>query len=506
MKKIVVWIITSLLVISILSITLIQLKWINKTLQIQEKQFVSLVNKILDEIINQYEQREIIFTQQSQIISASPDSSLAFNFESNPQIRKILSQKFGSRDTTTKQYYIYQEPQTGNLLSFNDYEFARKISKDQNILYIAELDKKMTGKKINLEHRFNPEEFRQKIDSAFLANNIEFEHEMAILDQNNNIIYKTDGFDFSQAQRETFTKTLFPHSKFYTDKYRMILYFKEEERNLFKSLPALAYSTIIFTIVLLIITIATIFLIFRQKRLSELKTQFVNNVSHELKTPIATIQLAAQMLNDESLPFEKERIKEIAGIIKKENERMRYNVEKILQTSVIERGRIRFNKKEIHAHQLIDKVTKSFDLQVKQKNGLLIKNLKAENDLIYVDEVHFTNVLINLLENALKYNEGEPVIEIETENDNNGNILIKIQDNGIGIPRKDLKRIFDQFYRVQHGDVHNYKGFGLGLNYVKKIIDEHDGKITVDSEVGQGSTFTIILPVLNKNQKLKENG
>jgi signal transduction histidine kinase len=400
---------------------------------------------------------------------------------------------------------VYQESPSGNLLSFNDYEFARKISQNQNILYVAELDKKMTGKKINLEHRFNPEELKRQIDSAFAANHIEFQHEMAIIGPDNNIIYKTPGFDFSDATRETFTKTLFPHSTIFTNKYRLIIYFKDEERNLFKTLPDLAYSTIFFTFVLLIITVATIFLIFKQKRLSELKSLFVNNVSHELKTPIATIQLAAQMLTDESLPKDESKIREIASIIKKENERMRYNVEKILQTSVIERGRIKFNKKEVSAHELIEKVTQSFDLQLKQKNGLLIKNLNAKNDLIYVDEVHFSNVLVNLLENALKYNEGEPVIEIETENDN-GHILIKVQDNGIGIPRKDLKRIFDQFYRVQRGDVHNYKGFGLGLNYVKKIVEEHNGKITVDSEVGQGSTFTIILPVLNKNQKTNENG
>ncbi len=505
MKKFAVWIITGLLTITIISITLIQLKWINKTLHIQEKQFAALVNKILDDIIRDYENSETIFMRNSQIISASPDSALAFSFESNPKVKKFLNDDFKNNDSTSK-HFIYQEPQTGDLFSFNDYEFAKMIKSNQNILYVAELDKTMTGKKIDLEHRLNPQDLKKRIDSAFAENNIAFHYEMAILDDKNNIIYSTPGFSYSDAMRETFTKTLFPHSSFFFNKYHLILYFKEEDRNLFKTLPALAYSTIIFTIVLLVITVATIFLIFRQKRLSELKTLFVNNVSHELKTPIATIQLAAQMLTDNSLPLEEQRIHDIAAIIKKENERMRYNVEKILQTSVIERGKIRFNKKEVHAHELIEKISKSFELQLKQKNGLLIKNLNAENDLIYVDEVHFSNVLINLLENAMKYNEGEPVIEIETENENN-NLIIKIQDNGIGIPRKDLKRIFDQFYRVEHGDVHNYKGFGLGLNYVKKIIDEHNGKITVDSEVGQGSTFSIILPVINnKNQKTNKDG
>ncbi len=496
MKKFGVWIISSLLAISIISITFIQIKWINKTIKIQQTQFNILVNKILNEIISDYEKREIIYTKKSQIISASPDSSLAFNFEFNPKIKKLINQDIITKDTNVKQFYIYQEPQS-SILSFNDYEFARKISKNQNILYIAELNKKLIGKKINLENRFDPKRLKEKIDSSFEQNNIRFKYEMAILDQKNNIIFKTDGFDLKKAKKDVFTKTLFPHSTFYTDQYRLILYFSDEQRNLFKSLPTLAYSTIFFTVILLIISIATFILIFRQKRLSELKTQFVNNVSHELKTPIATIQLAAQMLTDESLPKDENKIKEIAQIIKKENERMRYNVEKILQTSVIERGKIKFNKKEISAHELIDKVTDSFNLQLKQKNGLLIKNFNAKNDLIYADEIHFANVLVNLIENAIKYNDGEPVIEIETFNDN-GNLIIKIQDNGIGIPHKDLKRIFDQFYRVQRGDLQTAKGFGLGLNYVKKIIEEHNGKITVDSQVGEGSTFTIIIPVLNK--------
>ncbi len=499
MKKISFWIITILLAFTIISITYIQLKWINKTLEIQQKQFVRLVNKILDEIIHDYEQSEILFTTKSQIISASPDSSLAFNFETNPKIQKIV-QNTGF-DSTRQHYYFYQEPKS-NILAINNYELAKKISKNQNILYVAELNKKMIGKKIDLEHRFSPKLLKYKIDSAFKANEIKFKYELAILDKHNKVIYKTRGFSFKEPHKETFTKILFPNSTFYTKNYRLILYFTDEQRNLFKTLPALAYSTIIFTIVLLIITIATFYLIFRQKKLSELKTQFVNNVSHELKTPIATIQLAAQMLTDDTFPKDEKNISNIAEIIKKENERMRYNVEKILQTSVIERGRIKFNKREIHAHDLLHKVFQTFNLQLKQKNGLLIMNLNAQNDLIYVDEIHFTNVLINLLENAVKYNDGDPVIEIETENEN-GYILIKIQDNGIGIPHKDLKKIFDQFYRVHNGDVQNYKGFGLGLNYVKKIVEEHNGKITVDSEVGQGSTFTIILPVLNKNKTLK---
>ncbi len=504
MKKLLTWTIPVLLIISLIGVTVIQLKWIKHSILIQQKQFSALVNKILDQAIQDYEQHEIIYKNQKQIISVSPDSALSFNIQSNPNIRKFLNSKFSAKKT---RFFIYQEKPNRDFLSFNDYEFAKKVNPQSKILYITEFDKTTIAKKIDLQNRLNANLLKRKIDSALKANDIKKKYEFAILDKFNQIVYKTPGYSPNRPQIETYSKSLFPHSKLQFDKFHIIFYFEPEKASFFHNLTNLVISTIIFTVFLLILSLATVFIVFKQKRLSELKTQFVNNVSHELKTPIATIQLAAQMLTDKSLNKDENEVQRLAEIIKKENERMRFNVEKILQTSVIEKGRIQFNKQPIHAHELIDKVEKSFNLQVKQKNGLIIKNFKANNDLIYVDEVHFTNVLINLLENALKYNEGEPIIEIETLNENDY-LVIKVQDNGIGIPHKDLKRIFDQFYRAQHGDVHNYKSFGLGLSYVKKIIEEHNGKITASSEVGEGSTFTIYLPLYheNKNSKIQKNG
>ncbi len=498
MRKIFIWGITILLAATIIAVTFIQLKWINEAIITQQKQFNALVNKILDDIIKEYELKEIIFTKSQEIISASPDSTLAFDIQNNPQIQKLLQE----RNASTNKFIIYQA--RDKKLTLNDYEFINDLGQ-KHTLYVAEINKTFTGKKINLAQRIDPKEFKAKIDSAFKANNIKYHYELAIIDQDKNAIFKTPDFKFSHNRRETFSKTLFPHTNFNLNQYYLLLYFTDQETNLFNTLPSLAISTIFFTSILLIVALITIILIFRQKRLSELKTQFVNNVSHELKTPIATIQLATQMLTDESLHQDPSKIKEITNIIKKENERMRFNVEKILQTSVIERGRIKFNKKVVNAHEILEKISKNFEVQVKQRNGLILKNFEAKDDQIIVDELHFTNVIINLLENALKYNEGEPVIEIDTYN--SGKYLaIAIQDNGIGIDKKDIKKIFDQFYRAHDGDVHNYKSFGLGLNYVKKIIDEHNGKITVDSEPGQGSTFTIFLPLAKKNQKIYKNG
>ncbi len=501
MKKTFIWGITILLVIAITAVTYIQLKWINESIVVQEKQYNALVNKILDDIIKEYELKEIIFSHKQEIISASPDSALAFSFQDNPQIQRLLR----ARNTQSRRFLIYQEQ--NKKIQLNDYEFVNKIN-NQNTLYIAELNRTLTGRKIKLTNRINPKKLKAKIDSAFKVNNIGLNYEMAIIDQDQNAIFKTPGFRFSHSKRETYSKVLFPHTQFNLNKYYLLLYFNTDDRNLFNYLPSLAISTIVFTSILLLVAIFTIFLIFRQKRISELKTHFVNNVSHELKTPIATIQLATEMLMDKTLPQNPERIKDVASIIKRENDRMKFNIEKILQTSVVERGRLRFNMQHHKAHTLLEKIIENFEVQVKQRNGLIIKNFFAKDDSVIVDETHFSNVIINLLENALKYNEGEPVIEVETYNEA-GHLAIAIQDNGIGIPKKEQKKIFEQFYRVHNGDVHNYKSFGLGLNYVKKIVEEHGGRITVDSEPGQGSTFTIYLPLAKhakKKLKFKKNG
>jgi len=500
MKKKYVLTIILFLISTVFVITFIQIKWIKDSIKTQERQFIALVNKILDDIIKEYEIKEIIFSKKQEIISASPDSTLALDFENNAQIQKLLRE-----NKTKKNIIIYRETQ--DKIKINNNEFVNQIN-NQNTLFIAQLNKTLTAKKINLNNRINPKEFKEKIDSAFKANNIKFNYQLAIIDQDQNVIFKTKEFKFSHSKRETFSKILFPHTHFNLNKYLLLLYFETNDKNLFNYLPSLAISTIIFTIILLIVLSITIYLILRQKRISELKTDFVNNVSHELKTPIATIQLATEMLTDKSLPKNPQRIQEVANIIKRENERMRYNIEKILQTSVIEKGVMRFKFQHHKLHTLLEKIINNFQVQLKQKNVLIIKNFYAKDDTIILDETHFTNAIINLLENAAKYNNDDPVIEIETSNEKN-KLVISITDNGIGIPKAEQKKIFEKFYRAHDGDVHNYKSFGLGLNYVKKIIEEHQGKITVESEPGKGSTFTIYLPLakyFKKKLKLKKNG
>jgi two-component system phosphate regulon sensor histidine kinase PhoR len=231
----------------------------------------------------------------------------------------------------------------------------------------------------------------------------------------------------------------------------------------------------------------------RQKRLSEIKNDFINNMTHELKTPISTIALSSEMILKGDFREDQEKLNRYVGIIHKENKRLEDQVERVLNVAKLDQEKIILKKTPINIHELLEEARENFTLN-QVGNGVEINlNLEAENPTISADSVHITNVIYNLLDNAIKYCELDPKINIKTSNRDNG-FSIEISDNGIGIRREDVKMIFDKFYRVPTGNLHNVKGFGLGLFYVKLIIDEHLGKIDVKSKPGEGTSFTIWLP------------
>jgi two-component system phosphate regulon sensor histidine kinase PhoR len=237
---------------------------------------------------------------------------------------------------------------------------------------------------------------------------------------------------------------------------------------------------------------------FKQKRLSQIKNDFVNNMTHELKTPISTISLASQMLKDDSIPAESKNLTYISNIINDESKRLSYQVEKVLKTALFEQGQNKLKRKNINIHSIIENVVKNFDIQVKSRNGVVNVRLSAENPVLYIDEVHFTNIIFNLLDNAVKYSNTEPNITVSTRQNKKG-VYLSVSDKGIGIRKQDQKRIFDQFFRVSTGNLHDVKGFGLGLSYVKRIVEEHNGNIKIRSELRRGTTFEIFIPTNNIN-------
>jgi two-component system phosphate regulon sensor histidine kinase PhoR len=264
-----------------------------------------------------------------------------------------------------------------------------------------------------------------------------------------------------------------------------------EPENYFKNhLATLLIFAALFTSIIIAAFVLTIRTMLSQKKLSEIKSDFINNMTHEFKTPIATIQLASDALNNEKVISNEEQIRYYSGIIKEENRRMNKQVEKILQAAQLERDEINLQLKKIDVHQIIAKVAEHTKLQMEEIGAAFETQLQAQSTIILADEVHFTNIMYNLVDNAIKYSKENPRIRIATKNTGN-QIEIKVADNGIGMDKETVGHIFEKFFRAHTGNIHNVKGFGLGLTYVKNIVQAHRGKVEVSSEPGIGSTFTL---------------
>lgn len=282
------------------------------------------------------------------------------------------------------------------------------------------------------------------------------------------------------------------NEKFIAPHY-LILFFPSERNIFFQRMSTIVILIICFIILIVLICGATMTALYRQKKTADVKNDFINNMTHEFKTPISTISLACEAIEDKSVNDMDTKIAYVS-IIKDENTRLQKMVENILLTAQLNKGQLRMNVELVNVRTLIEKVLNSLSLQVISKGGKISTKLNAEEHHIFADPVHIENIIVNLLENAIKYTPKNPFIEIRTHNENK-NLIIEVEDNGIGIAKKDIKKIFNEFYRVQHGNRHDTKGFGLGLGYVKKIVSLHHGNISVKSELGKGSTFIVSLPI-----------
>ncbi|MGN6532814.1 MAG: sensor histidine kinase [Ginsengibacter sp.] len=264
-----------------------------------------------------------------------------------------------------------------------------------------------------------------------------------------------------------------------------------------KQMVWMLVGAVIFTFIIFTAFFITIRALLRQKKLSEIKSDFINNMTHEFKTPLATISLAVDALKNEKVVNDKTKMDYFSGIIKEENKRMNKQVETILQAALMDKDAVQLKEVPLHAHELVTSAINNIQLPLNEKNGVLETHFNAANDLILADDVHFTNIVNNLLDNAVKYSKENLKIKLTTSNFN-GHIRIKIEDNGIGMNKETLNRVFEKFYRAHTGNIHNIKGFGLGLSYVKSVVDALHGKIKAESTPGKGSCFTLEFPVIKK--------
>ncbi|MES1214901.1 MAG: HAMP domain-containing sensor histidine kinase [Bacteroidota bacterium] len=365
---------------------------------------------------------------------------------------------------------------------------------------------------VTVGQRFGVEDINQKLKKAFLQNglkDVQFEFGVAALSKGGFMNYfervsaKFVSFYEDSSRNFSFVWPLVspsgtPGENLSPDEL-LVVVIPNIKNIVFQSLRGRIITSIFFTIIILAAFYLTVRTMLRQKKLAKIKNDFINNMTHEFKTPIATISLAVDAMRNEKVLHDPGKMNYFSSIIKEENQRMNRQVETILKASQLEKQEAELTLKPVHLHEIIKKVVDNFTLQLEDKKGNVELLLNANNDLINADEVHLSNTVNNLVDNALKYAKDNvpPMVKLTT-NSNGKNLMLKIEDNGIGMNRETLKRIFERFYRAHTGNIHNVKGFGLGLSYVETMVEAHGGHIKADSTLGKGSTFTIELP-LQKN-------
>ena len=518
MKKSTIWTIAIVMGISFLGLLYLQVSYIEEMAKMKQEQFDESVTRSLYQASRNLESNETLrylekdvndverraysqdttvvdgingsIQQQHEFAVSADDGTVYSAFELKtfatkpPTIPKAIIMKTDNSSLTEATKSMQEIVRTRYV-----YQKALLDEVVYNILYTAS-DKP-------LKERVNFRLLDLDIRNELQNNGINLAYHFTVSTADGREVYRCPEFSDEGAEK-TFTQKLFQNDP--ASKMGILrLHFPDMSKYIYSSVRFMI-PAIIFTLVLLVTFIFTIVTIFRQKRYTEIKNDFINNMTHELKTPISSISLAAQMLGDDSVPKSPQMQKHLGGVINDESKRLRFLVEKVLQMSMFDRKTVSFKKKELDLNELLEQIASTFTLRVEHTGGKIYTEIEAIDSAIYVDEVHFQNAITNLMDNAVKYRKPDQPVDIHIRTWNEGDRLcFSIADNGQGIRRENVKKIFEKFYRVHTGNVHDVKGFGLGLAYVKKIINLHEGDIRCESELGKGTKFTITLPTLRED-------
>ena len=519
MKKSTIWTIAIVMGLSFLGLLFLQLSYIEDMAKMKKEQFDESVNRSLYQASRNLELNETLRYLEKDVNETErrafrQDSVMSRSGKLNDVVQHSHQYSVTGKDGTVYSSFqlktITTKPSTipkamilrsdKNSISAaskslqeivrNRYVYQKALLDEvvYNILYTAS-DKP-------LKERVNFKLLDQDIRAELLNNGISIPYHLTVSTADGREVYRCPDYT-EEGEEHTYSQVLFRNDP--STKMGVVsIHFPDINDYIFSSIRFMIPS-VVFTLVLLVTFIFTIFVIFRQKRYTEIKNDFINNMTHELKTPIASISLAAQMLNDDSVTKSPTMMKHLGGVINDESKRLRFLVEKVLQMSMFDRKKAVFKKKELDLNELVESTANSFTLRVEHTGGKIYTDIEAVDSTIYVDEMHFQNVVFNLMDNAVKYRNPDRPLDIymKTWNDEE-RLYLSIRDTGIGIKKDNLKKVFDKFYRVHTGNQHDVKGFGLGLAYVKKIVDLHKGEIHVESEYGKGTCFIISLPVIRK--------
>lgn len=508
----------------------IQLYWVINAINIKEGQFEKDVNAALHRVVDRLEKGEALEKLQShqagRFLFFENDSfkgswenlaDTSFEYFAMKDVQKqgdkieirITEEQEGKRTTKT----IIKNPAMGDTITEEElYEPGLKLVPDttkerqaiesgmksrlaNKSAFVGDIVKSLI--QVNLFEKMEERIDKKLLDSLLseeLKNaGIAAEYDFAVFSGDENLLFASGEESLDKLRVSGLQVRLFPND-IIENAHSLRIYFPNRKTYLLKAMWVMLLISVLLIAAIIFTFSYTVTAIIRQKKLAEIKNDFINNMTHELKTPISTISLACEALKDPGMNRNEKLLSRYINMIEDENKRLGTMVQNVLQSAVWDKGDFELKKQEFDIHRLIKEVAEKTEIFVREKQGAITLDLQASKSALSADKVHLTNVIFNLLDNAIKYTPARPQITISTANSESG-IILSVRDNGIGISREDQKKIFEKLYRVPTGNIHDVKGFGLGLNYVKTIVEKHGGTVSVESEIGKGSTFRIILPL-----------
>jgi two-component system phosphate regulon sensor histidine kinase PhoR len=484
--------------ISMIGLVAIQVYFIESSFEQQVENFDNRVYSALAGALDEYEKESnIIFFSNNPIAQKAFTAQEEYlNIEEGVN---DINFTYTLKDTNSKFFKILTSELNipkSRILNMKPNEFER-LKRHYNEFNEAMRNrgKIMLFENTCIDEKVFPDTLRNLIKKHFIDNNILLDFKICIVDNKTKSVIFSDYPSLNESILEkSYKSKIFPNS-IYNEYALLFIYFPQKDKYINQQVLPMLFTSFFLIALVIGSFMITIYTIYRQKRLGDMKTDFINNMTHELKTPVATIGLASNMIRNEKILTNKEKVFHYATVIKQENERLLNNIEKVLQAARLKKSSIKLKISEIELNEIIAEIVSRNQINIDEVNGKITYSPNAINSIIEADKIHVSNMVNNLIENSIKYRKEDVPLELHvaTYNKSKG-IEIVVEDNGIGIPTEVLERVFEKFYRVPTGNVHNVKGFGLGLNYVKEMAEAHYGSVTVHSELGKGSIFTIYLP------------
>jgi len=523
MNKKLIYTLITLMSFSLIGIIWIQIYWIQTSISVKQEQFNQLVTQSLNDVVTDIENKQSIFFLQNQF---APNDSTIVEIDSVVvDSNAILWQKgHFSNDSLSIEIEnvigeVFTEITEGlkmtiNINEENEFNFKSKLKEIQKILpqdsihvngkevqlnsntnrigkFIIKLAKEFTTKGNPLTNFLHQIDLDSTISLKLTNNGIDLPYTYGVM-YDDKLVEFFSSTDY-QAKEKSYDVDLLKYN-ITGDPAKLSISFENKGLFIFKSMWFIIVCSVLFTLIIILTFGSTLHHMIKQKKLSDIKNDFINNMTHEFKTPISTISLAVDSITHDKVIGDKEKIRQYSDVIRKENKRMNQQVESVLNTALAERKELELNKSAFNLNDLSSKIADRMALQLEAKGAQLKLTLCKVDLPIFGDEMHLQNALSNLIDNAIKYNNRQPIIEINTSLRSEF-CEIKITDNGIGMSAETQKKVFDKFYRAQKGDIHTIKGFGIGLSYVKAIVTAHQGKIELKSKIDRGTTIVIHLPI-----------